>query len=296
MNLSLKFDTDFDFYTDKTNKFLSFIFGFFMYSVTIAIMSGVFTQNLVEEWSSSLNGHMTVEFQSNVDGTDEALTEKQREEVFKIIKTTPGIKYVKQLHDSDILKVLEPWLKNASIPDDFPFPIIFDVESEQESKVDLLSLTEKLSKISNGVKIHDHANWYAPIFRISLGLFSFSVLLSVFVFITVCIAVVFITKKTLNAHKNVVRILQLIGASSRYIAAQFKMYYFDVGLKASLMSIVFSALTIFGITFITSSGYDQNLIKYVLITLLVPVFMTIVIMITSQKSVTFFLNNDDWSR
>lgn len=296
MSLSLKFDSDFDFYSDKTNKFISFIISFFMYSVTIAIMSGIFTRNLVHNWNESLNGHMTIEFQSSIDGSDESLTEKQREEVLKIISSTPGIKFVKQLHDSDILNILEPWLKNASIPDDFPFPTIFDVESDKETNIDLLSLTEKLSKISSGVKIHDHANWYAPILKISIGLFTFSVLLSILIFITVCTAVVFITKKTLREHRDVVKILQLIGASSKYIAAQFKRYYLRIGLKASFISILLSTLTIVGIVFITSLNYnDIILIKYVLITFVVPIFITIIIMITSKRSVIFFLNNDDWS-
>lgn len=295
MSLSLRFDSDFDFYSDKINRFISFIIGFLMYSVTIAIMSCVFTQNLTSDWSNTLNGHMSIEFQSNIDGTDETLTEKQKDEIIKIIKSTPGIKSVKKLHESDMLNILEPWLKNASIPDDFPFPTIFDVESEKDARIDLLSLTEKLLKISSGVKIHDHSNWYAPILKISNGLFFFSILLSILIFATVCATVIFIIKKTLNSHEDIVKILQLIGASNQYIASQFKRYYFSVGIKSSIMSTILSGLTICGISLVLSSGYDSNLIKYIIISFIIPILTTIIVMITSKSSVIFFLKNEKWS-
>lgn len=292
MDLSIK--GDFNFSGDKSNRFIPFIIGFLMYSATIAIMSCFFTQQLTSEWSNALNGHMTIEFQANVIGAEETLTEKQKEEVVKILQSTNGIKSVKILHETEILKILEPWLNSTSIPDDFPFPTIFDVEAEKNERIDLLLLTEKLSTISQGVKIHDHANWYAPIVKISNGLFFFAILLSVLIFVTVCSTVIFITKKTLNAHENIVKILQLIGANNEYIAAQFKRYYFSISCKASLLSILFSIFTVSGIIFVSSSGIDITVLKYILIFLLIPVITIILVMITSKNSVMFFLNNDKW--
>ncbi|MDR3180126.1 MAG: hypothetical protein LBT70_04500 [Holosporaceae bacterium] len=287
-------DFDFDFYSDKTNRFVPFIIGFLMYSVTIAIMSCFFTCNLTSEWSNALNGHVTIEFQSNIDGPDESLTPTQIQEIIQMVESTEGIKSIKKLEDSDILKILEPWLSGTSIPDDFPFPTIFDVESDKNIPLDLLRLTEKLAKISPGVKIHDHSNWYTPILKISNGLFSFAILLSVLIFITVLTTVVFITKKTLSVHQNIVKILQLVGANDRYIAAQFNKYYFSVGCKASLMSIILGITTVFGMVYIFSGKLDFTTLVCVGIAITIPVFTTLLVMITARKSVVFFLNNDEW--
>ncbi len=294
MSLSLRFDSDFNFDGDRINGFIPFIIGFLIYSVTIAMMSAFFTHQLTSEWSDALNGHMTIEFQSNVVGDSEALTDKQKEEVSEIIKSTPGIKRVKKLQETEILKILEPWLNSTSIPDDFPFPTIFDVESDRETKIDLLLLTEKLSKVSPGVKIHDHANWYAPIVKVSDGLFFFAILLSVLIFCTVCATVIFITKHTLKSHEDVVRILQLIGANNSYIASQFKQYYFSIGLKASLLSIILSLLTIIRVFFIYPGVSINSMIQYAVILLIIPVIATIILMITSRHSVMYFLNEDKW--
>ncbi|MDR3155635.1 MAG: hypothetical protein LBT90_00840 [Holosporaceae bacterium] len=293
--MNLSFDFDFDFKGDKTNGIVPFIIGFLMYSVTIAAMSCFFTNSLTSEWSRSLNGRMTIEFQSNVDGVDENLTEKQKEDVIKVLRETPGIKSVKHLKESDILKVLEPWLSGTSIPDDFPFPAIFDVEVDESVRLDLLQLSEKLAKISHSVKIHDHAKWYAPIMKISNGLFTFAILLSILIFATVCATIVFITRKTLGMHENVVRILQLIGANNGYIAAQFKQHYLQICYKSSLLSFMFSLLTIMATTYVTSSViFNVNSIGYLLISLAVTVISVGLIIITAQKSVLFFLNNDRW--
>ena len=295
MSFSMKNDYDFDFASDKTNKFVPFILGFLIYSVSIALMSCVFTNSVTEEWSRELNGRLTVEFQSNVSGVDETLTKKQDEEVQKVLKSFPGIKKARKLSESDILKILEPWLKSTAIPDDFPFPTIFDVEAEKDHQIDLLHLSEKLSKISAGVKIHDHSNWYAPILKISNALFFFAILLSLLIFITVCATIVFITKKTLYIHQHVVRILQLIGATNAYIADQFKRYYLKIGCEASFLSLVCSTLTVLAVNYICYANlFDVSCIKYVAVGIVIPFVATVLIMNTAQNTVMFFLNNDKW--
>ncbi|MDR2107352.1 MAG: hypothetical protein LBO73_02440 [Holosporaceae bacterium] len=285
---------DFDFQSDKSGKFVPFIIGFLMYSVTIAIMSGFFTQNLTSGWRDALNGRITVEFQSNVDGAEESLTEKQKDEILKILKSTEGIKFARKLHESDMLKILEPWLCGTTIPDNFPFPVIFDVEADRDVKIDLLLLSDRLSKISPKVRIHDHANWYAPIVKISNGLFGFAVILSVLIFATVCATVIFITRKTLGVHLGTVKILRLIGANNLYIASQFKRYYFSVGCRASVISLLCSLATIFGIIFVSSSEiWSLSSIKYVLAAILIPLITTMLVMTTSKSTVLFFLKDDN---
>jgi cell division transport system permease protein len=295
MRSVLKYDFDFNFNGDKSNKLIPFIVGFLMYSTTIAIMSCFFTENLTSDWNKALNGRITVEFQSKVDGVDETLTEKQKDEVFQTLQSTGGIKSVRKLRESDILKILEPWLSSTAIPDDFPFPTIFDVETEKGAGIDLLALSDKLSKISQGARVHDHANWYAPIVKISNGLFCFAILLSFLIVATVCVTVIFITKKTLSVHQDVVKILQLIGANNLYIASQFKRYYFATGVQASVISIVFGLLTILGINFVLSVDVmSLGTLKHLLITVSIPVFITVLIMNTSKSTVLFFLNNENW--
>lgn len=292
--MSLSTNCDFNFSGDKSNRFIPFIIGFLMYSATIAVMSGFFTQKLTSEWNDSLNGHMTIEFQSNIAGATETLTENQKEEIIKIVKSTSEIKSIKLLSESEILKILEPWLSGTSIPDDFPLPTIFDVESKNGAKIDLLLLTEKLSKVSSGVKIYDHANWYTPILQISNALFFFAILLSIWIFVTVSSTVIFITKQTLNAHENIVKILQLIGATNTYIASQFKKYYFSVCCQSSFLSIFLGALTLIAVIFVFGGKLDLTTIKYAVILFVMPIITTMIVMITSKKSVIFFLKNDKW--
>lgn len=295
MLLSLKSDNDFNFNKIRVNKLIPFIISFLIYSATIAAMSAFFTNRLISEWSGALKGHITVEFQSNIIGEAEVLTDKQKKEIVSVIKNTAGVKCVNELQETEILKILEPWLGGTSIPDDFPFPVIFDVESNVNAKIDLLQLTERLSKISPDVKIHDHANWYAPIFNISEGLFFFAILLSVLIFCTVCATVAFIAKHTLESHEDVVKILQLIGADNFYIASQFRRYYFFIGLKASALSVFFSLLTVARIFYIYPEVSICSILEYVGILLIVPAVATITLMVASKSSVLYFLKEDKWT-
>ncbi|MDR2645732.1 MAG: hypothetical protein LBC04_00930 [Holosporaceae bacterium] len=286
---------DFDFVGDKSNGFVPFIIGFLMYSVTVSVMSSFFTHNLTVGWKNALNGHITIEIQSNIIGIGEIITNRQNEEIIKIIKSTAGIKTVKKLQETDILKILEPWLSSAAIPDNFPFPTIFDVEAKKN--VDLSALLDKLSKISPLVKIHDHANWYAPIVKISDSLFGFAIILSVLIFVTVCATVIFITRKILSTHLNTVKILQLIGASNAYIASQFKRFYWDIGCKSILISILCSFIMIGGVVLVSLGTHCmrmEDIVTYGAIAILVPLMATLSIIVTSKKTVLFFLKNDKW--
>lgn len=293
--MGLSFQYDFNFKTDKTNRFVTVIFGFLIYCMTIALMSGVFTYNLTDNWDKSLNGQLTVEFPAHSEGTNSSLTEKQITEVISVLQSTEGVLKVRKLKDSDILKIIEPWLVGTAIPDDFPFPVLFDVEIDRNVHVDLLDLTSKLSKVSQGVRIHNHANWYASIDKIGKGLFGFSILLSILILVTVCSTIIFIIKKTLSNYRDVVKILQLIGAQDKYIASQFKRYYFSISLKGSLISVVLSMLTILGITYIAGANWiSLENIKFLGISLFIPIIVMIVIMFTSQNTVLYFLRNEDW--
>ncbi|MDR1561359.1 MAG: hypothetical protein LBS23_03325 [Holosporaceae bacterium] len=294
MAFSLKYNYDFDFNSDKSNRFIPFIIGFLMYCISLAVMSCVFTCNLTADWRNALNGRITVEIQPT-DGTESHITEKQKNGIVEVINSTKGVKSVKKLKETDILKILEPWLSSTAIPDDFPFPIIFDVETEKDAAIDLLDLSNKLSKICQGIRIHDHANWYAPILNISNGLFSFSLLLSILIFVTVCSTIIFITKKTLSVHKSIVKILQLIGASNLYIASQFKRYYFVVGCRSSWISVFLGIVTILGVNFVSATDFlNINTFKYIMSVIAIPIITTMLIMIASKNTVLFFLNSDEW--
>lgn len=293
--MSSKSDYDFDFKGEKIDRLLPFILSFLMYCAIIAIVSCGFTYNLTQRWSNNLNGHMTIEIQSSTVGISDTLTPQQKNDVLDTIQKTPGIKFVRQLKEEDILKVLEPWLRGTAIPDDFPFPVIFDAIADKNVKVDLLDLTERLSKITPDVKIYDHANWYDPILKISNGLFFFAILLSCFIFATVCATVIFITKKTLREHSDIVRILQLIGAPNNYIASQFRRYYFSVGGLASVIAFVSGVLSILAINFVANvEPWNITSLKYLGFVLAIPMVLTIVIIITSQRTVLFFLNKEQW--
>jgi cell division transport system permease protein len=233
--------------------------------------------------------------QSDVEAMGNGSANNQTDEIMRVIRSTNGIKSVNKLQESDILKIIEPWLSGTSIPDDFPFPIIFDVEYDENVRMDLLLLAEKLSKISPGVKIHDHANWYVPIMKISNCLFFFAVLLSAFVFATMCATIIFITKKTLVAHESVEKILQLIGADNFYIASQFNRHYFGIGCRASLISMIVGISTVLWVNYMSSIAILSPVtVSCMAIAVLIPLLAMGIIMITARKSVIFFLNNDGW--
>ncbi len=293
--MALSFQYDFNFKKDKTSRFITIIFGFLIYCMSITFMSGVFTFNLTDNWDKSLNGQLTVEFPAHSEGTNSTLTEKQMDQILHLLQGTNGILRVRKLKDSDILKILEPWLDSTAIPDDFPFPVLFDVEVDRKTNVDLLDLTSKLTKIYQGVRIHNHANWYVSISKISKGLFGFSVLLSALILLTVCSTIIYIVKKALSSHKDVVKILQMIGARDKYIASQFKRYYLSVSLKGSLVSFILSLMTILGITYLVGANWiNLDNVRYLGISLFVPIIVIVLVMITSQSTVLYFLRNEDW--
>lgn len=286
---------DFNFKKDKTDKFISLIFGFMIYCMSVAFISGLFTYNLTNNWETSLKGQLTIEFPANADGTYSPLTEKQSEEVTNLLYSIPGVHNVKRIKEADILRILEPWIDNTAIPDDFPFPSLFDVEMDKSANIDLLDLTSKLSRISQGARIHNHANWYGSIEKISRSLFGFAMMISLLILLTVGMTIIYITKKTLSNHREIVKILQLIGASNKYIADQIKKYYFTIGLQGSGIAILLSLLTITGMSYLTSSQLLSSAsVKYLVIGMIVPAIIDAIIMVTSQKTVLYFLKKEAW--
>ena len=125
------------------------------------------------------------------------------------------------------------------------------------------------------------------------GLFGFSVLLSALILLTVCSTIIYIVKKALSSHKDVVKILQMIGARDKYIASQFKRYYLSVSLKGSLVSFILSLMTILGITYLVGANWiNLDNVRYLGISLFVPIIVIVLVMITSQSTVLYFFTCD----
>lgn len=289
-----KIASDFPFHTDKSCKISVWIVAFMMYIVCFAVISCILTGSVISNWRSAIVGKLTIEFPVNVDNFNCTLTAEQQNAAKDTIVSCSGVKSARVLESSELKIMLNNIFGTVDIPDDFPMPVIFDVCLDGNQEVDFSILSEKLMRVSPGVKIYDHAKWYENSLNLWDTLWMFSFLLSITILFVICVIVVFMTYNGLKIYDRIVRILQIIGAGDQYIASQFCRYNLIAGMRSFIVCLIFSFVTFLFLYYsfnIVVCLFD--ILKYIIAIIVTSGFVVFLSVETTKLTVLYALRKEE---
>lgn len=195
----------------------------------------------VDAWKADLAREVTVQIRE-VDGRD---IESEIAKAEAILKTTPGILTVKVLSREDALALLEPWLGSLGTLGDLPIPRLITVTTDPEAPPDLDALEQALAAEVPGASLDTHKQWQSELTRMASVLTSIALaILGLIGFCAIAI-VVFATRSALEANREVVAVLHLVGARDGFIARQVWSRVLKTGLTAGLIGLALGLGTFF---------------------------------------------------
>lgn len=147
------------------------------------------------------------------------------ENVTAMLEKTAGVEKVTPISQSQMEKLLKPWLGDDFEMADLPVPMIFDVKTAvkgDETLVNLAALREALKKIDTNIRIEDRGPWVSHMVR-AVGLLQ-ALVLVVAVLLIACVLgmVVLVARTNLRLHFKTVSLLHMFGATDEYILRQFQ--------------------------------------------------------------------------
>ena len=210
--------TDLPLGDDPASRYLPWTVGLLVLLATLSLAVGMFLASAGENWRRSLSGTLTIQVPAG-QGQQASV-----QSALELLRTTPGIRSVRRIPDSEIATMLEPWLGAQMLTLDLPIPVLIDATVASGRPIDIEALSTRLSAVAPGTTVDEHAVWLRRLTDLAAIAETVSLSVMILVLLSAVLTVVFTTRTGLAIHHEVVEVLHLIGAQDSYIARQFQLH------------------------------------------------------------------------
>ena len=223
-------------------RFLVVLIALMTFLAMLAVAAFFALSAMTTRWTSGLENKITIE----IPAQDAAGNLQDRKAIFLLTRNVanalheqPGIEKVHVLSEDEIETLVEPWLGQGILRDDFPLPGIISVETGDMTAQTLQHIHNRITSIAPKARIDTHEEWLKDLLRFTGALQLAAVILVLVIGVTTVTAVAGAIRSRLAIHHAEVELLHLMGASDRYITKQFQRHSLLLALRGGM----FGALT-----------------------------------------------------
>lgn len=258
------------------------------YLACLALGALLLINRSVSQWTAGLAQEMTVQV-TEVDGHE---LSQDLNAALNSLKTTAGVISAEDLGEEAGRKLLEPWLGSAGL-DKLPVPRLIRVVVDAAAPPDIETLKARLGDISPGIVLDTHQRWADDLRRLALTLELLAIGVLLLIAGSALAMVVMATRAVLEANRQTVDVLHLIGAEDIFVARTLNRRFLLTGIWAGglgmgLALVTFYALSAAGLS-VAGSGPialvslpGGSLWELALATAAVPVVATLLALATSR--------------
>lgn len=233
---------------DSTGLFLQVMISIavFIFAITLA---GVLSINsMLQNWNDSILGSLTVQIMPiNDSNREKALSDTMREQqkTVEFLQTLDFVEKVTPLNDSQLQKLIQPWLGDGIAIDKLPVPRLIDVKIKKDAELNFNNLAEQLAGVSAQASLDNHKLWLNKLIHFADGLKMLALTILALVVLVNSGAIFYSTQTSLGLHGYIIEILHLMGAKDTYIAQQYARRTARLGFIGGLIGIILAVPAIF---------------------------------------------------
>jgi cell division transport system permease protein len=136
---------------------------------------------------------------------------------------------VQTLPRDEARALLEPWLGTGELPEELPLPALITADVTPELRRDLGPLRDALREAVSEASLNDHGAWTDELIASAGRLRGLAFVAFLLVVLAASSVIVFAARAGLAAHRGVVEVLHLVGATDAFIARQIGNRYLLLG-------------------------------------------------------------------
>lgn len=266
---------------------LPYVIAVMVYLCGMALFAGLSIQSGINNWSEGLVARVSVQ----IAATDKIVRTSETTAALKMLQATPGVKSAKVVADSEVMKLISPWLGDVTSMDDLPIPSLIDVELVNPDSVNSDALRARLKDIAPHAEVDDHHDWMAEVLSLASTIRTVALVMVLMVMLSTIAIVVFGCRTGLATHKKSVELMHLMGAEDSTIAREFDRNYMMHGLKGGVIGTLMAILTLYILSSIMANigeglltSFDPDASVIIMLCLL-PVFAMALSMVTASLTV-----------
>ncbi len=264
------------------------------YLASLAIGALILINHAVDNWTHGLSREVTVQLR-HISDVDPAV---QLQQSMQVLSSTAGILKAEPLDRKASLSLLEPWLGKIT-GEDLPIPQLIRVTLDEAAPPDFVALEKALNTAAKGVSLDTHQRWETELTRAASLLSNLGCGVLALIILASVMLVIFAARAVLEANRQVVGVLELIGAKNSFIARLNDWQFLKTGILAGCVGAVVALLTFYALS-ATGDSFSQvgqalvfapqgiqfiNLAAFVA----VPVVATLLAVVTSRLTLSHML-------
>jgi len=200
-------------------------------------------------WTNNISSEITVQVQSRGSETGDA----KIQEIVKFLYDQNGIKQVLPYTREQSLKLVEPWIGKSEVLRSFAIPRIIAVEIDRDNPPEIPTLKKVLEAKYPGAHLDDHGLWRGEIHRLTRFLELAGIGMLALMAAATGAVIIAAATSALASNREIVSVLNLVGAEEKFIANQFEMHFLWVGIKAGVAGAGMAALSFLALPRVTES-------------------------------------------
>ncbi|WP_432201793.1 cell division protein FtsX [Erythrobacter sp. W53] len=185
----------------------------------LAAGGGLAVTNLANSARGDLDGGVTVQ----IIEADPAARDAQASQALETLERLEGVTSTRLVPEEELSALVEPWLGEGSSASVVPLPALIDLRLD--GPVDdarLEQLRAALRDSAPDARVDAQANWLGPVFSAFATLKWLAIVLIGLLALTSAAAVYLAARNALNANRNTIEIVHLLGGTDAQIAGIFQ--------------------------------------------------------------------------
>ncbi len=176
-------------------------------------------------WRSDISREATIQIRPRT-GRD---IEQDVLRVSALARATRGVSEIKVYTKKESEKLLEPWLGTSLDITELPVPRL--IELKIKGTTDFAGLRQKLAQDAPSATLDDHRMWVERLGAMASAMVIVGVIIMMLVLVATALAIAFATRGAMAGNRDIIEVLNLVGASDAFIAREFQKHFLRLGLK-----------------------------------------------------------------
>jgi cell division transport system permease protein len=202
-------------------------------------------------WRSDISREVTVQVRPRT-GRD---IERDILQAAALARATVGVTSVR-IHDKkESERLLEPWLGTGLDISELPVPRL--IELRVSGRPDLQTLRKQLQELTPSASLDDHRLWVQRLGAMANAMVGVGVVIMLLVLVATALAIAFATRGAMAGNRDIVEVLNLVGASDGFIAGEFQKHFLRLGLRGGAIG-GFGAMFVFWLAGFTAARWSAT--------------------------------------
>ena len=185
-------------------------------------------------WLQNMSNEITVQ----VEPRETADINRTMSEIAAFLRLRPGISTVNPLDLDETTKLLEPWLGSTDALKALPIPRLIAIEIDQAAPPDLTRLQVALKEQFPNARLDDHRQWRRQITTVTRSFALGGMAILALVGAATIAIIISATGSAMAANKDIVEVLNFVGATDRFIAHEFEKHFLVLGIRAGFVGAI----------------------------------------------------------